>query len=654
MPIVDSGKNRIISRLTEEDLKKKAEEIRFYSNLSAYISGTADSAGHNAVIDIASVLYFNYISHDPMNPFWDKRDRVFWSDSELAPVIYSTLALCGYFPVDELLRYKEILSGFDRYPDRFRVPGIEVSVDCRGGGLGVAVGDALSARMDESSYQIFCIMSKGEQSLGSVWEAADAASRYRLGNLTAFVGTGPSWEEESSASKPYSGMLSDRYSSFGWQVFTADSRDPEQIIRILEVDRKKEDLPAVIIADRYKEDEKYYYSGFPSSLSEEVFEENSVLKKLEGAGIPSEDIEEKNSASLKNKGNNSVYSGKYGWNSGDMMKTEFLSPDSVFVDFIKKAEQENGFVFYGRRSVISNLGKKYPGLNEIVNSGQNMILTASGLAKEGKIPFIISGGLFAAEKNFDQLRNIVCLNNFNVKFVDLYRNYSGSRNSCISQISDDISAVCSLNNLSVLFPSDSVETEKMIDTAAESYGPALIRIPCGLFPVVTEADTAYEAGCANVIRYRGVKENFIDAFEIFTGADYSDEKEDIALITFSRMVSEAMRSAYILKEEFGIEARVINAGSVAPLDADTVFNAASETKTVLVIGERCRDGFTDIIAASVMKRSVCNLNIIFGFPEKEDQADKSGPGIPAELSAEDITEKALELLNKLEIINEEN
>ena len=377
----------------------------------------------------------------------------------------------------------------------------------------------------------------------------------------------------------------------------------------------------------------------------------------ERAGNFSEVNEEKRSASAKNKGNNSVYSEKYGWNSGNIMKTEFKSQDNVFVDFMEKAEQEKetGFIFYGRRSVISNLGERYPRLNEIMNTGQNMILTASGLAKEGKIPFIISGGLFTAEKNFDQLRNIVCLNNFNVKFVDFYRNYSWNRNRCMSQISDDITAaVCSINNLSVLFPSDSVETGKIIFAAAESHGPVLIRIPCGLYPVVTEADTPYTPGCANVIRYRGVKENFRDAFEIYTGADYSDEKEDIALITFSSMVSEAMRSAYILKEEFGIEARVINAGSVSPLDADTVFNAASETRSVLVIGENCRDGFTDIIAASVMKRSSCHLNIMFGSPENADLPDHSETGIPAEITAEHITEKALELLNRLEIINEEN
>ncbi len=100
---------------------------------------------------------------------------------------------------------------------------------------------------------------------------------------------------------------------------------------------------------------------------------------------------------------------------------------------------------------------------------------------------------------------------------------------------------------------------------------------------------------------QGGKEKFRDAFETVPGEDYSDESEDIAVITFSRMVSEAMRSAYILKEEFGVEARIVSVCSIGPLDETSILNAASETGAVLVAGEDSSDKFTDLIAASVMK-----------------------------------------------------
>ena len=650
MPIVDSGKNRIISSLTDFEIRKKAEEIRFYSNLAAYISGTADFDKHNALINIAAVLYFNYVSHDPMNPFWDKRDRVFWSDAELTPVIYSILGLCGYFPIEELLRSNDNISGFNRFPDRFKVPGIEVSVDYPGSGLGVAVGDALSARMDNDPYQVFCIMSGREQSLGSVWEAADAAAGYKLDNLTAIVEL-QDLRYDCESSETAFGILADKYASFGWQVFTADSCDPGDIIRILEVDRKKKNIPAVIITEKYNDSCSSFSSDLAASLSGTIFENNSFVKKLLNHYVEGKQYKDINiSESDKNPDNNIenepgcqlTYSKQYGWNCGDLMKADFLSPENAFADFIRKSEEDGRYVFYSRKSYAAVLEKLYPDLNEIIKTDENMILTSSGLAKEGKIPFLISGGFYTAEKNHDQLRNTVCLNNFNVKFIDLYNELSVQ-----GSIAYNISAALSIHNLSVFSPSDTVETENILKSAAEIYGPVLVRIYCGVLPVVTSPNFFCKAGCAAVIRYRGEKEKFRDAFETVPGEDYSDEHEDIAIITFSRMLSETMRSAYILKEEFGIEARILSICSVVPLDETSILNAASETGAVLVAGENSYDGFTDIIAASVMKNSGCNADVIFCSSVNErSKESNTETEINAELSAEYITEKAMELLHR--------
>lgn len=187
----------------------------------------------------------------------------------------------------------------------------------------------------------------------------------------------------------------------------------------------------------------------------------------------------------------------------------------------------------------------------------------------------------------------------------------------------------------------------MLKAAAEIYGPVLVRIHCRNLPVVTAHDIPCEAGCAVVIRYRGEKEKFRDAFETVPGEDYSDESEDIAVITFSRMVSEAMRSAYILKEEFGVEARIVSVCSIGPLDETSILNAASETGAVLVAGEDSSDKFTDLIAASVMKNSGCSADVIFCSSVNEDLKNINNKnGIHSEISAEYITEKALELLHR--------
>ena len=644
MPIVDSVKNRIISSLNEKEIRQKAEEIRFYANISADLTGNKIFQGHNALIDIAAFLYFNCIFHDPMNPFWDRRDRVFWSDAELAPLLYSTLGLCGYFPVEDLFKYRKVISSFDRYPDRFKVPGIEISVDSPGSGLGVAVGDALSAAMTGSSYKVFCIMSSAEQSLGTVWEAADSACRHRLSNLTAVIEESSSVKESDDSDKPESEQLADKYSSFGWHVHIADSRDHEKLLKIFTADRT-DNLPTAVIVNNYSDSDESY----SALLSSEIIKKNILSDE-------NEQFEKKKSRSRRGRENKKKgaagFPDKYGWNYSDNMKTEFRSMEEAVIRFIYEsdAEKTKNCIFYSRNYTAGDFEKQYPGIGEIIKAEENIILTASGLAKEGSIPFIISRGSSRPEKNRDQLRNTVCLNNFNVKFIDFYNSYTETLSNSRSFALDNISAVQSIRNLCVLFPADALEAEKMISCAADIYGPVLIRIPCGMFPVVTQKDTLCLKGSANVIRYRGEGESFRSSFEIFRGSEYPGEKENISLIAAGRTVSEAMRSSIILKEEFGVEARVINAASVKPLDEKTILNAAFETGAVLVAGEADIKGFSDIIAASVLKNRGYSTDFTFACSDgsiRTDDDQENGDNISGSgISAEFISVKALELLNR--------
>ena len=644
MPIIDSVKNRIISSLNEKQIRQKAEEIRFYANISAGITGNKIFQGHNALIDIAALLYFNCIFHDPMNPFWDRRDRVFWSDAELAPLIYSTLGLCGYFPVEDLFKYRKVISSFNRYPDRFKVPGIEISVDCPGSGLGVAVGDALSAAMAGSSYKVFCIMSSSEQSLGAVWEAADSACRHKLSNLTAVIENCSSEEGAEDSGKKASDKLADKYSSFGWNVYITDSREHDKLMKIFTAERM-DNLPAAVIVNNYSDSDEDY----SAMLSSEIIKKNILADEKEQIEDKKSRRKRGSSTSLQGE---AVFPEKYGWNNSGNVKTEFRSMEEAVIGFIYRpdAEKTKNCIFYRKNSDFQDFEKQFPGISEIVRSEENIILTASGLAKEGRIPFIISRGCSLPEKNRDQLRNTVCLNNFNVKFIDFYNcNMESSSNSRLNAF-DNIFAVQSIRNLSVLFPADALEAEKMISCAAEIFGPVLIRIPYGIFPVVTGEDTLCEKGSANVIRYRGENESFSSSFDFCRGSEYTGENEDISLIAAGRTVAEAMRSSIILKDEFNIEARVINAASVKPLDEKTILNAAFETGAVLAAGDADIRGFSDVIAASVLKNRgfctdfafTCSDSIVSSDDDRKGGFNISGSGITAEL----ITGKALDLLNR--------
>ena len=116
---------------------------------------------------------------------------------------------------------------------------------------------------------------------------------------------------------------------------------------------------------------------------------------------------------------------------------------------------------------------------------------------------------------------------------------------------------------------------------ASINGPAVVRYAREATPIVTTTDTPYQFGLANVIRYRGEKNNFISAFETKLSSDYNSEGEDLTLIACGPMVAEAMRAAYILKEEYNINTRILNIHTVKPVDKKAIIKAAEETNIIL-------------------------------------------------------------------------
>jgi transketolase len=178
---------------------------------------------------------------------------------------------------------------------------------------------------------------------------------------------------------------------------------------------------------------------------------------------------------------------------------------------------------------------------EIGIAEANMTVVASGLAKEGKIPFIGSYGVFITGRNWDQIRTTVCYNNYNVKIADAHAGISVGADGATHQALEDISNLYYLPNMHLTVPCDSIETEKSTKAVTYIKGPAVIRYAREATPIVTTHDTPYQFGLANVIRYRGEKNNFISAFETKLSSDYSSEKEDLTLIACGPMVAEAMR-----------------------------------------------------------------------------------------------------------------
>jgi transketolase len=182
-------------------------------------------------------------------------------------------------------------------------------------------------------------------------------------------------------------------------------------------------------------------------------------------------------------------------------------------------------------------------------------------------------------------------------------------------------------------------------------GPKYIRFAREKTPIITREDTPLEFGTANIYRFREEKEQFIDAFEIYLGTDYQNENEDLSLIACGPETAEACRAAWILKQEYGIETRVINMHTVKPLDRETIIRAAAETGAVMTCEEHQVGGFGNWVASSILTwPEMAGKKVVFDMLGVNDRFGESGISwqLMREfgLSAEFIAAKARKLLDR--------
>src|SRR3989339_380539 len=164
-------------------LELVANRLRQHVITSVAHAKSGHQGGPLGMADIFAALYFHVMHHDPKNPEWPDRDRLILSNGHICPVRYATMALAGYFPIEELKTLRKFGTRLQGHPERLRLPGVETTSGPLGSGLGQAAGLAYGARMDGKKWRTYCLMSDAEQAVGVLYEAMLFAGRNKLNNL---------------------------------------------------------------------------------------------------------------------------------------------------------------------------------------------------------------------------------------------------------------------------------------------------------------------------------------------------------------------------------------------------------------------------------------------------------------------------------------
>jgi len=193
-------------------------------------------------------------------------------------------------------------------------------------------------------------------------------------------------------------------------------------------------------------------------------------------------------------------------------------------------------------------------------SEQNMMVSASGFALSGKIPFVSTFAVFATGRAYDQIRQSICYPKLNVKIVATHAGLTVGKDGASHQMLEDLALMTSLPNMKVIVPADALETETIIKSIVGIKGPTYVRLSRDTLPIITNGE--FTLGKGKIL----------------------NDGVDVTIIATGTMTYYALKAAERLKEEH-IDTRVINMPTIKPIDKDIIIKAAKETAGIVTVEE---------------------------------------------------------------------
>lgn len=565
-----------------ENLEKIANLIRFYSLEMTSIAGSGHLTSSYSATDLMTTLFFGgFLRYDVNNPDFPNNDRIIFSKGHATPLFYSLWKVAGGITENELYSYRKFDSKLEGHPTtEFKYT--EAPTGSLGQGLSIGVGEALAAKFDKLSYKTYVLLGDGEMAEGSVWEAIQLASFYKLNNLVAIIDVnrlGQSGETMLSWDvKEYK----KRFQSFGWETVIVDGHNFKEISEAFSYTHSVNNSPVAIIArtikgkgiKEWENKNGFHAKTIPYEKIGEIVEGiGEIDKKIIGKILTPRALKQDN-YTVKQSNYFSVAEYKIG---------EEVSTRKAYGETLLALAASyptllalDGEVSNSTYSEI--LKEKMPDkFIEMFIAEQNMVGVALGLERRGKIPFVSTFAAFFS-RAFDQIR-MSSYANPNIKFVGSHAGVSIGPDGASQMGIEDIAMFRSVEDCVILYPSDGVSSQKLTEEAAQYKGMVYIRTTRMELPVIYGKEEFFSIGGSNVL-----KENLNDK---------------VLIIGAGITVHEALKAFEKLKEE-DIDVAVIDLYSVKPLDEKTVREYAERIGKVLVVEDhRLEGGIFDSVNSSL-------------------------------------------------------
>ena len=552
---------------TMQQWTELARQLRIDSIRCTTQAGSGHPTSSMSAADLMAVLMISYLKYDPAKPHAAYNDHLIFSKGHAAPLVYAMYKAAGWITDEEMMTLRQFGSRIEGHPVPI-LPFVDVATGSLGQGLPIAVGVALCGQyVDKLPYKTYVVCGDSEMAEGSMWEGFDKASHYNLDNIVAIVDVnrlGQRGETELGWNLDAYGA---RLRAFGWHAIEIDGHDLNAIDAAFKEAESTKGKPTCILAKTEKgagvsftaNKEGWHGKALnPEQAKDAIAELGGPINKLFPVAMPTVGepfMESSNELKLPTYvlGEKEATRKAYG---DAIAAIGAFNPEVIVMD----AEVSNS-------TYADEFKKAYPErFFEMWIAEQQLVSTAVGFSVRGKQPFASTFAAFFS-RAYDFIR-MAAISRANIKLAGSHAGVSIGEDGPSQMALEDIAMMRAVFGSTVLYPSDPNQTAKLVEHMADDMkGIVYLRTTREKCPIIYSPEEEFPIGGSKTVR-EGMKATIIGA---------------------GITLHEGVKAADQLKEE-GIDVRVIDLYSVKPIDAETVYKAAKETKLIVVAEDHWPEG----------------------------------------------------------------
>lgn len=578
---------------TDEKLLDRLEEQANRLRIDCIRATTAAGSGHPtscaSAAEIVSVLFFSVMRYDPSHPRHAGNDKFVLSKGHAAPILYAVWAEAGAFPVEHLTTLRRFDSDLEGHPTP-RLPFVDVATGSLGQGLAAGLGMAVGAKLDRTGQRIYVLLGDGESAEGSVWESAEIASAWKLGNLCATIDVNRLGQSHPTLLQHDMETYRRRWESFGWQALVVDGHSVPELLEAYATARDTTGRPTVVLARTIKgkgmldveDKEGEHGKAMPPDVAAKIVADlEGRIKKSNGhwqpnlppsppragdSSRPVPAIDPPYEAGGKEVATRKAFGDALAALGAGDPRIVALDGDvgnSTYTEEFMKACPDRFF--------------------ECFIAEQNMAGVAMGLAVQGKIPFASTFGCFLT-RAYDFLR-MAAISGSNIKLAGTHCGVSIGEDGPSQMALEDIAMTCAEPDFTVLYPSDATAAWRAAQLAIEHRGPCYLRLARPAGPVYYGREERFEIGKCKVVRH--------------------SDRDRALLVAGGVTLAEALK-AYDRLQSQGVPVRVIDLFSIQPIDRTALIEAsrACGGRVITVEDHYAHGGLGDAVLAALAEERV--------------------------------------------------